>query len=298
VSNYFGHFAFDLKGRFIAEGEARDVFGFRFTSPDEYHYLFAAASEEVLADSCPMEWVGSRIVTPLPGKWAGVVPNRLTYLAAPRMLPSRLMEQNWEQGAEWRDWFTTGLGVAPLEIEPRGDIVPLVNEHLRALFQREQQAVYRSLLDGAGLPGDIPLRSYLQELSTRKGLVRMLLVLLYPRSLLHEDDVRRGIAGQGGLLDEDILRRFRDLDVPVDRITDLGTGRQEAFRAAWRGQADATLRGGSVSAGVAHAMLRLDQVFWNYFRTPAIEAVEPEPANPAASGAVLSDSEPPGSDGG
>jgi hypothetical protein len=298
VANYFGRFAFDLKGRFMAGDEVRDVFGFRFTSPDEYHYLFAAASEEVLQDSCPMEWVGSRIVTPLPNRWGGVVPNRLTYLAASRMLPSRLLDQNWERGAEWRDWFTTGLGVEPLDIYSQGDIVQLVNEHLQSLFLREQSTIYRALLDGVGLPDDIQARRHLQELTTRKGLVRMLLVLLYPRALIHEDAIRRGIAGQGGLLDEELLSRFRDLDVPVNQIVDLGMARQESFRMAWREQPAAALHDGSVAAGVAHALFRLDQVYWNYFRAPAAGSPERERGSPDASAGKLSSPEAPASDDG
>jgi hypothetical protein len=295
VANYFGRFAFDLKGRFRTGDEAREVFGFRFTSPDEYHYLFAAASEEVLQDACPMEWVGSRIVTPLPNRWGGIVPDRLTYLAASRMLPSRLLDLNWERGAEWRDWFTTGLGVEPLDIHSQGDIVPSVNEHLQSLFLREQSTIYRALLDGVGLPDDIQARRHLQELTTQKGLVRMLLVLLYPRSLIHEDAIRRGIAGQGGLLDEELLNRFRELDVPVNQIVDLGMARQESFRMAWREQPVAALRDGSVAAGVAHALFRLDQVYRNYFRAPAAGLQEQERPSPDASGAELNAPEPPAS---
>jgi hypothetical protein len=138
VANYFGRFSFELKGRFLQDGEAQDVFGFRFTSPDEYHYLFAAASDEVLNDHCPMEWVGSRIVTPMRESRGGIVPNRLTYLAAPRMLPSRLLSLNWDRGAEWRDWFITGIGVAGLEPAEPPDIGPEVTQHLQALYRSEQ----------------------------------------------------------------------------------------------------------------------------------------------------------------
>ena len=118
VANYFGHLGFDLVGRYVENEEVSDIFGFRFTGPEEHHYLFAQASEEVLNDSCPVEWVGSRTVTPLRVDRGGLIPNRLTYLAAARKLPSRLLQNNWDQGAEWRDWFVTGIGVSPLELRP------------------------------------------------------------------------------------------------------------------------------------------------------------------------------------
>ena len=50
VANYYGRLSFDVIGRFREGDEALDVFGFNFISPEEYHYLFAAQDEEVLAD--------------------------------------------------------------------------------------------------------------------------------------------------------------------------------------------------------------------------------------------------------
>jgi hypothetical protein len=59
VADYFGRLSFDLIGRYIEDGVTINVFGSNFISPDEYHYLFAAASDDVLNDSCPVEWIGS-----------------------------------------------------------------------------------------------------------------------------------------------------------------------------------------------------------------------------------------------
>ena len=81
VANYFGHLGFDLVGRYLEDDEVSDIFAYRFTGPQEHHYLFAQASEEVLSDSCPVKWVGSRTITPLRVDRGGIVPNRLTYLA-------------------------------------------------------------------------------------------------------------------------------------------------------------------------------------------------------------------------
>lgn len=281
VANYFGKFAFDLKGRFLSGDAISDVFAFRFTSPDEYHYLFAAASEEVLEDSCPMEWVGSRVVTPLPDRRGGIVPNRLTYLAASRMLPSQLLSQNWQSGAEWRDWFSTGLGVEVLLSSEGEQIVPLVTEHLQSLYLSEQSTIYRGLLDGVRSTSVGTAREHLAELSVRKGLLRMLLVLFYPQSLTGSDAIRSGIAGQGGLLDTEMIRRFQKDDIPVNRIGEIGLARLDAFIRAWGGQAGAALHGGSVSTGVAHGVMRLDGVYDAYFAPsqqpalPALNASEP-----------------------
>jgi len=104
VANYFGQISFDVVGRYQEKDQTSRVFGSTFVSPDEYHYLFAAATDEVREDSCPTEWVGTKIVTPL-HKSGGfrVVPNRLTYLASARKTPSEVINANWSRGAEWRD---------------------------------------------------------------------------------------------------------------------------------------------------------------------------------------------------
>ncbi|MDH4019996.1 MAG: hypothetical protein OEU84_10390, partial [Xanthomonadales bacterium] len=146
VANYFGRLGFDLVGRYVENEEVTDIFGFRFTGSEEHHYLFAQASEEVLNDSCPVEWVGSRTITPLRVDRGGIVPNRLTYLAAARKLPSRLLQSNWDRGAEWRDSFVTGIGVEPLELKEVPAITTRLNQHLQAMYQAEQMEIYQRVL--------------------------------------------------------------------------------------------------------------------------------------------------------
>ena len=111
--------------------------------------------EEILQDSCPVEWIGSRIVTPLPDTRFKIVPNRLTYLSAPRTLPSRLITQNWSSGAEWRDWFVTGIGVETLPVPEAADIRPRLDQHLQAMYRLEQEAIaggHLELQDPVAIP--------------------------------------------------------------------------------------------------------------------------------------------------
>ena len=67
VANYHGRLGFDLVGRYREGEDVNEVFGYTFVSPDEYHYLFGAATDEVLDDSCPTEWIGTRVTTGLGG---------------------------------------------------------------------------------------------------------------------------------------------------------------------------------------------------------------------------------------
>ncbi len=264
VANYFGRLGFDLLGRYVENGQSSDIFGFRFTSPEEYHYLFAQTSEEILQDSCPVEWVGSRIVTPLRENRGGIVPDRLTYLAASRNLPSRLLQQNWDQGAEWRDWFVTGLGVAPMDVQPSADIMPGLNQHLQSLFQAEQAEVYQRVLlpSATNTEGDdVSLFDEMSRVSISKALMRMQMMLFYPGSLFNSDAVRMAISGDAGLLDGRVLRRLREEDVALLTVNRIALERLNTFRNVWLSQAEIVRQQGSVSPSLAYAMTRMNVLY-------------------------------------
>ena len=270
VSNYYGHLGFDLVGRYV-ETEASEVFAFRFTSPGEHHYLFAQTSKEVLEDSCPVEWVGSRVVTPLRENRNGIVPNRLTYLAAARKLPSRLLQNNWDRGAEWRDWFVTGIGVSSLEVPPEVNIATRLNQHLQSLYQAEQTEIYQRLL----LPeirntqgDDVSLFDEMSRVSMIKSLIRMQIMLFYPQSLIDSDAVRMSVAGDKGLLENRILRRFRQDNVALTSISDIAHIRLDKLRTAWADQPETLRRQGSIPASMMHALTRINTLYLQFFTAP------------------------------
>lgn len=285
VANYYGHLSFDVLGRFREGNDTTDIFGSNFVSPDEYHYLIASAAEEVLDDGCPVEWVGSRVVTTRNNEEGfSIVPNRLTYLAAARSRPSELITANWARGAEWRDWFVTGLGVRELEFIPDLAIRERLAQHLNVLYQAEQQATYRGLLyPSVRTPADvsIPLFDLMNDLTMHKALLRTQLNLFYPEFMLDSDQIRAALEGQNGLLDEGVLRRFQEGGVAIARIHDIGLDRLQQFQSAWKQQPEAVVRSGSVSASVAHAVSRLNSLYREYFAAPVPVAPSPDPAVPA-----------------
>jgi hypothetical protein len=278
VANFYGHLSFDLVGRFRQGQSVSNVFGSNFISPDEYHYLVAANSQQVLDDGCPTAWVGSRIVTKRQEEGGfHIVPNRLTYLAAAHNRPSQVIAANWDRGAEWRDWFVTGIGVTELRFDPDHAIDEQLAQHLRGLFQEEQAAVYHLLLapqGAAAAPTPVPLQERSRSLTTYKDLLRHQLALFYPAAMLDSAPIRMAMEGQGGLLDESLLHRFQDNNMAVSGIGDAGRARLEAFRTAWQSQPVAAIRGGSVAVSMAHAMARLNALQREYFVAP--------PAPPAA----------------
>ena len=274
VANYYGNLSFDVRGRYREGGEVTDVFGFNFVSPGEYHYLFAPATEEVLQDSCPMEWVGFRVVTGLPRRdGIRVVPDRLTYLAAARSLPSQVIAANWSRSEEWRDRFVTGIDVTPHEYPPDAGIVDRVNQHLQALYQAEQAALYSALLRpgsrGAADDGGALFES-LEELTAQKSLVRHYMSLFYPQLLLDSGEIRGSLEGRQSLLDRPMLRRFREGGIAVSSINETGIARLDFFRAVWNRQPELMRRSGSGVVNLAHAMTRLNSLYFDVFVRPRI----------------------------
>jgi hypothetical protein len=276
VANYYGQLSFDLVGRFRENGQVRDVFGFNFVSPEEYHYLFAAANEEVLADPCPTEWVGSRIVTDLGGdSTLRVVPDRLTYLAGSRSLPSRIIAGNWSRNEEWRDRFITGLNVKPYEYAADETLADRVNQHLQSLYRSGQSTLYSALL----LPpvrggGDNDLHRRLQEVSVRKALARSYINLFYPRVMLDSDDIRGSLQGYSAILDGAVLRRFRENKVAVASINELGISRLENLRADWESLPENVRRSGAIASSLAHAIMRLNTLYHEFFVQPVLQPIE------------------------
>jgi len=268
VANYFGHLGFDLVGRYVENEEINDIFGFRFTGSEEQHYLFAQASEEVLNDSCPVEWVGTRIITPLREDRGGIVPNRLTYLAAARKLPSRLLQSNWDRGAEWRDWFVTGFGVEPLEVPPAAEILTRLNQHLQALYQAEQQDIYQRIMlpNARNLKGeDVSLYKEMSEVSTAKATLRTHMMLFYPESLYSSDSIRTAIVGDAGLLERRTLRRFREDNVSMMSVNTIARERLFKFREDWSKQPEAVRRHASFPASLVYALTRMNILYRQFF---------------------------------
>jgi len=268
VANYFGHLGFDLVGRYIENDRASDLFGFRFTSPQEYHYLFAQASGEVLQDSCPVEWVGTRVITPLREDRGGIVPDRLTYLAASRALPSRLLQSNWESGAEWRDWFVTGIGVSPIEFASIPDISTRLNQHLQSLYQAEQAQIYQQIL----LPntrnskaGTVSIFDEMRRVSIAKASLHMQMMLFYPESMFNSDSIRKAIAGDAGLLEQRSLRRFREENIALTSVNRIAADRLRGLQQAWSQQPVAVRREGSISSSLANAMTRINILYRQFF---------------------------------
>jgi len=236
VANYYAHLGFSIKGRFHQNGKLTDVFERSFVSPDEYHYLFAENTDEVLELECPMAVIGQPIITELSGSKLNIVPNRLTYLTAYRALPSRLLAENWEKGAEWRDWFVTGSGVEVVSESDGSELLDSVNNYLHSLRESREAMIYTALLAPplSSQQAD-SLAQRVSALSIEKALLRSTLAIFHGQLLANNEWVRAAVAGQNGLLDRRVLRRLREANVTVGDVGALGRIRSQGFGQAWQG---------------------------------------------------------------
>lgn len=276
VANYYAHLGFSIKGRFHQNDKVTDVFERSFVSPEEYHYLFAENDPAVLGAECPMAIVGQPIITKLYGSRLNIVPDRLTYLSASRALPSRLLAENWEKGAEWRDWFVTGRGVDVVSQSDGTELLDPVNNYLHSLRESREAMLYTALLSPplSNQPTD-SLAQRVSALSVEKSLLRSTLAIFYGELLTKNEWVRASVTGQNGLVDRRVLRRLREAGVPVRDLGALARSRSQSFSEAWRGlfaadRATTAQDEAAISSMLATAWLQLKHLQQQQLQAPLL----------------------------
>ena len=271
VANYYGRFSFELKGRFRQEAQATDVFILRFTSPKEYHYLFAANDPALLDQPCPMDQVGQSVLAELSTSALPIVPKRLTYLTAARTLPSRLFDDNWDRGAEWQDWFVSGSGIDNVLTSNGSEMIDPVNQHLSQLHRELELAVYSALLSQPlRIRGEtqMSLAEQVADVSQIKALLKAAVLIHYPNQLLFNDRIRASLEGSRASLDYRALRRLRDNQTPLEEIPAILLSRIDELEQAWLAEPEALRRLGSISPTVSLAWLQLKELNHRYFEIP------------------------------
>ena len=299
MASYTGRLSMVLKGRFrdsttdparadAADGAAGDgtieVFAYQLESPERHEYLFAPNRDEILEDACPMEWVGEKLVAELPERRWQIVPNRLTFLAGARTLPSRLISENWARGAEWRDWFINANNTRKVHAQD-GSVIRLnLEQHLAALAIANEAAVYRALLGNQSNAASAALA----ELNSMALVVRKVAELFYPQQYNAMEDLRRYLTGDELLLDRSGLRRLHQQQVPVSSILPLAEQRLAGLEAFWAGVPQRVRAAGSLPGFVSRSLLQLlDLKQRTEAASPslgAVPALEPAASDDSVSG--------------
>jgi hypothetical protein len=183
-----------------------------------------------------------------------------------------LLSSNWSKGEEWRDHFITGQDVQPISFDVDKGIFDRLDQHLHALYQAEQQAIYGGMLHSTLSSADEDFRmlnSLLHRVSTFKSLLQSELALFYPETMLGSDSIRALLEGQNGLLDESIIRRFRSNNAAISEIHNAGLARVDQFQTLWKEQPEVVVRSGSIPVSLAHAIARLNYIDQLYFKSAA-----------------------------
>lgn len=141
VANYFGNFSFSIKGFYDEE----QVFERKIIDDEEYHYLFAENSEEVLATYCPLSIVGNKISTELERGTFGLVPNRLTFLTASRVSEGKILTGNWSTGSEWKDKISS-QDINVVSENKLAELEPVTQKAYQAKAKQLQELIYKTML--------------------------------------------------------------------------------------------------------------------------------------------------------
>jgi hypothetical protein len=115
----------------------------------------------------------------------------------------------------------------------------------------------------------------LEELTAQKSLVRSYMNLFYPQLMLDSGDIRGALEGRGSLLDRQTLRRFREANIAVPSISETGIARLERFQALWSRQPELMRRSGSSATSLAHAITRLNSLYFEFFVQPRVAPQPP-----------------------
>lgn len=129
-----------------------------------------------------------------------------------------------------------------------------------------------------GLDPSVSLHEQMTEVDTAKALVRFHMSLFYPDLLMDSDKIRGFLEGTGALVDGPVLRRFRESNVPVESINNIGVTRLAEFQYQWFHQPETMRRSGTVALSVAHAVTRLNALYQAFFALPPGPAENDGPA--------------------
>ncbi len=205
VANYYGHFSFSLKGYY----DEKLVFERKITDKEEYLYLFAENSPIVQDTYCPLPIVGKKIPTKLKRGTFGLVPNRLTFLTASRVNETKIMQGNWQKGAEWINEILrdTALVVTENKLE---NLQAEVQQTYQLKAKQLQDTIYKSLLNRISTKSKAQQELY-ASFATMQRLTKKLyanIYLLKMNQLLNNDAIFGMFFGINRIFDAKTVQEF------------------------------------------------------------------------------------------
>ncbi len=260
VANYHGYLSFDLIGRFVRGDEVEVVFQQRLQAREAQHYLFASADKALLDLACPHGLAGEPIASELPAGRPALVPNRLTYFVSLPTTAEAQLQANWDRGAEWRDWFVTGDRVEVLEQVEGADLALAVEAEMASLAARRERLLAGRLLNPILPNASDPVSMAMADIVEYAALLRRTLELHYPRVLRHDDHIRGLLNGDGGIVNRDRIRQFRDSGQAMLQVPVIGRERLDRLRQAWLDLPSELRESGHIAPELDHGRELLDDL--------------------------------------
>jgi len=186
---------------------------------------------------CPNALAGQPIASQLAEDHLGLVPDRLTYFVSQPTTAQAELLANWDQGAEWRDWFVTGGRVEKIVISDGAELAVEVDAELDRLARQRDRELSARLLSRLNPSQSAPdaLTAAMSAVADNTALIRRVLEIHYPRVIRQDSIIRGLLTGEGGLLNRDRVRQLGDSEIVLGDIATLGRARLDRLREHWSG---------------------------------------------------------------
>jgi hypothetical protein len=226
IANFEGQLSIQLNGRFRDE----IVFTKTLLSEQRHVYLFGENNQETLDTSCPLPIIGKQINTTLDRGTFGLLPNRLTFLAAQKVDINAVMRNNW---AQWQ----TLLNAQPNEFNQyneMNEIKTALNDAFLQKVNELQQQIYRKLItNNQSRTTDSALSKAVFEYTTHRKLMSHMTRGLYPQSYASRPTLQAAISGNNRLVDMTFFREAFENQINVADMIKAGDDIFNMHQSTW-----------------------------------------------------------------
>ncbi|VAW48412.1 hypothetical protein MNBD_GAMMA02-866 [hydrothermal vent metagenome] len=226
IANFEGQLSIQLNGRFRGES----VFTKSLLSEQRHIYLFGENNQETLDTSCPLPIIGKQINTSLDRGTFGLLPNRLTFLAAQKVDINAVMRSNWSQ---WQ----TQLNAQPNEFSyfnEMNEVKTALNDAFLQKVNELQQQIYRKLItNNQSKTTDSALSKAAFEYTTHRKLLSHMTMGLYPQLYSSRSTLQAAISGNNRLVDMTFFREAFENQTNVADMIDNGDANFNLHQETW-----------------------------------------------------------------
>ncbi len=224
IANYEGQLHVTLVGKY----QDHIVFEQPLETSQRYIYLFAENNPSVLDMACPLPIIGQQITTSLDRGTYGLLPNRLTFLAAQKVDVNNIIRHHWPQ---WQ----SSINVSRVNIvDPMDNIKPLVNETFIQHANTVQQQIYRKLTtSNPARIYDSALSNAVFEYLTESRRLKATVQTLFPATYHKNAAIRSALTGHKAMMNLDFFKHAYETQLNLMDMMAQGDAIIELHKPAW-----------------------------------------------------------------